>query len=68
MKYIHTTDSSVKDSLLRQGYQLISVPQLNKTINNEPVWIFENHDGLCFDINGEFKNKCFITDSLRLTF
>ena len=65
MKYLYVIDKDLRDTLLSKGYTI-----LNSTNSNIEMWTFKYEPHL-FCLNFEDKEvskKCFISDTLKLTF
>ena len=65
-KYLNVIDIGLADTLLSQGYKLLN--SINS--NGIKMWTFEYEPRL-FCLNFEDKEvskKCFITDTLKMTF
>lgn len=65
MKYLYVIDKDLRDTLLSKGYTI-----LNSTNSNIEMWTFVYEPHL-FCLNFEDKEvskKCFISDTLKLTF
>ena len=65
-KYINVIDKDLCDTLLSHGYKLLN--SINST--NCKVWTFK-YDPRLFSLNFEDKEvskKCFLSDTLRMTF
>lgn len=64
-KFINVIDKDLCDTLLSQNFKL-----LNKTNSTDlKVWTFE-YEPRFFNLfeNKEVSNKCFFTDTLKMTF
>lgn len=65
MKYLYVIDKDLRDTLISKGYTI-----LNSTNSNIEMWTFK-YDPHLFCLNFEDKEvskKCFISDTLKLTF
>ena len=65
MKYLYVIDKDLRDTLLSKGYTI-----LNSSNSNIEMWTFAYEPHL-FCLNFEDKEvskKCFISDTLKLTF
>jgi hypothetical protein len=65
MKYLYVIDKDLRDTLISKGYTI-----LNSTNSNIEMWTFKYEPHL-FCLNFEDKEvskKCFISDTLKLTF
>lgn len=65
MQYLYVIDKDLRDTLLSKGYTI-----LNSIDSNIKMWTFKYEPHL-FSLNFEDKEmskKCFISDTLKLTF
>lgn len=65
-KYLNVIDIGLADTLLSQGYKLLN--SINS--NGIKMWTFE-YEPCLFCLNFEDKEvskKCFLTDTLKMTF
>ena len=65
-KYLNVIDKTLCDTLLSQGYKLLN--SINS--NGIKMWTFE-YESRLFCLNFEDKEvskKCFLTDTLKMTF
>lgn len=65
-KYINVIDENLSNTLLSKGYKLLN----SNNSNSVKMWTFEYSPHL-FNLNFEDKNvskKCFLSDTLRMTF
>jgi len=67
MIYINVIDENLSNTLLSNGYKLLN---LISDTSNQKIWTFQYNPSLfCLDFNDKnIKSKCFISDSLKLTF
>lgn len=66
MHLLNVIDEELSNTLLSNGYKLLNLIENS----NQKIWTFQYNPNLfCLDFNDKnIKSKCFISDSLKLTF
>lgn len=67
MQLLNVIDESLKDTLLSKNMKLLNTIE---DIHNKKIWTFEYNPNLfCLDIKDkEVLNKCFFSNSFKMTF